>query len=163
LKQDMEQGDQKAQLARVSGIRDDRVLTRLVALGIQPVTWAALTLVPLVEVAWADGHLTDKEREAIHRAAKSHGIEEESPPYLMLSGWLEAPPDPELREAWKDYVRELAASGQTESVEQMRHSVLGRAREVAKASGGILGIGPKISRAEQKVLDDLESVMAAPE
>ena len=57
-------------LARVSGIRDEKVLDHLMALKIRPETLASLVLVPLVEVAWADGRLDEKEKKALLHAAR---------------------------------------------------------------------------------------------
>src|SRR5713226_8693532 len=52
-------------LAAASGIRDEGVLDKLVSLGLGAETLAVLSLVPLVEVAWADGTIDAKERAAI--------------------------------------------------------------------------------------------------
>ena len=38
---------------------------------------------------------------------------------------------------------------------ELRDDLLQRAREVAESAGGILGFGGKISKQEQKVLDEL--------
>ena len=56
-------------LTETSGITDPQVLDRLMALDIGPETLAALSLVPLVLVAWADGTIDDKERTAVLKAA----------------------------------------------------------------------------------------------
>jgi hypothetical protein len=56
-------------LSRTSNIADRAILEKLVELGIDAATWAALSLVPLVEVAWADGDVKAKEREAVLAAA----------------------------------------------------------------------------------------------
>ena len=65
LRSDTERAASREGLARVSGIADAEVLDRLVELGISPETWTALSLVPLVEVAWANGEVEDKERRAV--------------------------------------------------------------------------------------------------
>ena len=38
----------------------------------------------------------------------------------------------------------------------LKEDLLGRARAVAEAAGGLLGFGNKVSKSEQAVLDDLE-------
>src|SRR5438105_8011251 len=60
-------------LAAASGIRDEGVLDQLVALGLGAETLAALSLVPLVEVAWADGTIDAKERAAILAGIEKQG------------------------------------------------------------------------------------------
>jgi hypothetical protein len=46
--------EMKAALAEVAGIHDDHVLQKLVELDVNPEMVAAIALVPLVAVAWAD-------------------------------------------------------------------------------------------------------------
>ena len=52
-------------LSIVSGIVNESVLMEFVALGIRPEIMAAMCLVPIIEVAWADGVFDDKERQAV--------------------------------------------------------------------------------------------------
>jgi len=49
-------------------------LDSLIASGISPDTIAAVSLIPLVAVAWADKKLEAKERDAILNAATEAGI-----------------------------------------------------------------------------------------
>lgn len=56
-------------LAKVIGITSEAIIDRLVALGIRPEIVTALAIVPLVEVAWADGALDEKERQAVLESA----------------------------------------------------------------------------------------------
>ena len=58
----------------VSGITDEAVLDALAKLDVTPETLAALSLVPLVAVAWADGSIDAKERAAVLRAAGDTGL-----------------------------------------------------------------------------------------
>ena len=48
---------------------DDEILERMLELDLEPETLIALGLVPLVEVAWADGSIQTRERDAVLRAA----------------------------------------------------------------------------------------------
>ena len=64
----------KAALAAGSGIADEAVLDQLAALGLGPQGVAALALAPVVLVAWADGTLDPKERDAIQQAAQKAGL-----------------------------------------------------------------------------------------
>ena len=57
-------------LAAASRITDEVLLDQLAALGIKPETLVVLSLVPLVEIAWADGTVQDSERRPIHEAAR---------------------------------------------------------------------------------------------
>jgi hypothetical protein len=142
-----------AELAKVSGIKDEAVLKKLVALNIHPQTLAALTTIPLVEVAWADGAIDDKERKALLDAAKKSGGVDAT----LLEQWLSKKPEAKLLEAWKVYVQGLAKELGAAEFATLKADVLGRARAVAEASGGLLGLGSKVSAKEAAVLKTLES------
>ena len=146
-------------IAAATGIRDEALLERLVAMEINLQTLTALSVVPLVEVAWADGRIEKNERDAVLQAADEAGIPEDGPGYQLLKEWLSAKPDMELLSCWKDYIAALAHTMDDESYAQVRDNLLGRARDVAEASGGILGLG-SISSAEQKKLDELKAAFA---
>lgn len=143
-------------LARITGIEDQDLLSRLVALEIRPETWAALALVPMVEVAWSDDEIPERERRVILSAAEASGMTKSSPGYALLESWLERKPDPGLLQAWGEYIVELCAQLDARERESLRREVIGRARSVAQAAGGILGIGKKVNKREQRVLDELE-------
>ena len=83
----------KERLAEISGIDDEAVLGKLAALNIESDTWAAISLVPLVEVAWADGKIDEKERRAVLSAAEANGIFSGSPSHELLESWLSRRPD----------------------------------------------------------------------
>ena len=85
----MEKMDRRAQLTQVSGISDEVVLDRLIELDIGPETLAAIEVVPLLSVAWADGKIQPEEREAIIAAAAAAGIQPQDARYPLLEHWLE--------------------------------------------------------------------------
>jgi tellurite resistance protein len=159
LKQEQEEA--REALSEASGITDADLLQRLAALGIRPETLAALTLIPLVEVAWADGKMEAREREAVLRGAESSGIAEGTPSYGLLEIWTQDPPAPELMSSWKDYIRGLCAELSADQKWHLEEKILGRARAVAEAAGGFLGLGAKISSEEEAVLRDLEKAFGS--
>jgi hypothetical protein len=136
-------------------ITNNEVLDALVDLEVEPETLVAFTLVPLVEVAWADGEIQPKERDAIIKAAVEGGVGHDSPTALLLRNWLAMRPDPQLLETWRAYIEELKPSLSEASLKEMKKSVMGRARAIAEAAGGFLGVA-SISAAEKKMLEELE-------
>jgi hypothetical protein len=146
----------KADIRTATGIQDDELLDRLVHMKINVQTLAALSVIPLVEVAWCDGELDDRERKAILQAAGDAGIPPDGPGYKLLQTWLAAKPPATMLSAWKDYIEAMATTLKPEDYDRVRDNLLARAKHVAGAAGGILGLG-KISATEQKKLDELAS------
>ena len=144
----------------MSGVHDEAVLDRLIELNIGPDTLAAMSVVPLVCVAWADKKVQDEERRAIVAAAEAAGVKSQDGRYPLLEFWLTKRPGPELIDAWKHYVRAPCQRLERKEIEGLKHDLLDRARDVAQAAGGFLGLGSKISAAEQAVLDELEQAFA---
>jgi hypothetical protein len=144
----------KEALAKVSAIKDDAILEKLVQLDIGPGALIALSLIPLVEVAWADGHVTAKERQAILAAADEKGVRQGTDEYRLLEGWLMHAAGQDRLDAWIEYTRAAMQAFSADERRRLRDAVLGRAREIAEAAGGVLGVG-SISKSEKAVLDRL--------
>lgn len=152
----LEKMDRRAQLAAACGICDEAVLDRLIELDIRPETLAAMTVVPLIQVAWADGKIQPEERDAIITAAKEAGVKPHQGHYPLLEHWLDETPSREMLEAWEHYIRALCKKLSAEEIAHLKRDVLGLARKVAQAAGGVLGLGNKISKAEREILQELE-------
>ena len=147
-------------LSDACGIKNHAILEGLVNANISPETITALTLVPLIAVAWADGEIAAAERDAILSATESAGIEPESVCRQLLDAWLTEPPGPELVEAWKGYVQALGTSASAAALETLRNDVLDHAEQIAHAAGGVLGVG-SISKSEKAVINDLASAFSS--
>lgn len=160
LRKGGELGVRKEALSAATGIIDDGLLEKLGAAGIESGTLAALTLVPLVAVAWADGSLDEKERAAVLSAASGAGLEPAGAAYQLLTEWLRRPPEPHLMETWADYIRGTHANLEDDDRQALKVHLLGRARRVAEAAGGFLSRASKVSAAEEAMLAKLESAFA---
>lgn len=147
-------------LSEASGVTDEAVLEHLIALDIGSDTLVALSLVPLVEVAWADGTVDEKESQAILAAAEAAGLDREGASGQLLNRWLAEKPDREVLATWKEYVSALSKTLSGERRDALKQGLLRRARSVAEASGGVLGLGSKVSKSEQAVLDEFEQVFS---
>lgn len=145
------------QIAEATGIRDQRLLAELGGLGIRVETLSALTLIPLVAVAWADGRMDERERESALAGAVSVGIEPGSTSYRLLEIWLDEAPPPDLIDLWRDFTRALCAAWSAEEAGRLQHNLLGRAREVAAAAGDALERAPHVSAVEEACLEQLAS------
>ncbi len=144
-----------AELAAASGISDEAVLKTLIDHEVDAETLAAFSLAPLIAVAWADGKLDAKERDAIVRAAEDSGVEVGSAAHELLEAWLAKRPGAKLLASWESYTQSLCASLDSAGRAALKDEVLGRARRVADAAGGLLGLTSRISPEEKVVLDRL--------
>jgi hypothetical protein len=156
LKHSGELKESKDALRKASGMSDDAVLDQLVGLGLRANTIAALSLVPLIQVAWADGEIQDNERVAILQGAHGKGLDEGSDGYGLLQTWLNKQPGDELFTAWEAYIKALASQLNDEQNRLLKNQIVGFAKMVAAAAGGILGFG-KVSATEEKVLGRIEA------
>ena len=161
IRAELQQHAARQALSQASGIEDDAVLDELLAAGVKPETWAAIELIPMIEVAWADGTLEKKERAAILAAAAECKVLPGTPPYELLESFLARRPDAKLLKAWGEYVVVVSARLDAKGRNELRERILGHARQVARVAGGILGLGNKVSPDEQRVLDELARAFEA--
>ena len=158
LRSSGEREKDKEDLTEALGLRDDDLANGLLDAGLRAQTWLAISLVPLVEVAWADREVSKAEAKKILEASAEKGFAETGPVRELLNQWLENRPPPRLRQAWKLYVESVCEVVGSDQIDWMREDTLSRAREVAKATNHLLGFGRRISDVEEAVLKDLASV-----
>jgi tellurite resistance protein len=141
------------ELREGAGIADDEILKALHDLGYTRETVTLVHLVPLLHVAWIDGSVSAAERAGILEAARLRGVEESTPAHRQLVSWLDKKP---LDGFFEDTLRLignlLSAMPDAERV-RARTTLLAFALATAEASGGILGLGGKVSDEERAVID----------
>ena len=153
--------ERRKALREVVLIHDEGLVDHLLDLGLGPETVLAVTLIPLAMVAWADGEIEPKEREAIQRAAAEKGIVPGSVAAQVLDKWLAEPLDAELVATWRRYVEAIWPSLTPHERDEVRKMGLEQARSVAEAAGGFLGFGQRISPQEKAVLDEVSKLLAS--
>ncbi len=162
LRSQDDEDSRRARIAEIAQIDDGKALDSLIQAGVTAESFIALNLYPLVRVAWADGEISEPERDAVLRAAADEGISVETPNYRLLQAWLEECPGPALQTAWQDYARALIQVLDATNLATVRNSTLKRARQVAHAAGGFLGLVNPISKNEELVLLDLAHAFEKP-
>ncbi|MBL8853558.1 MAG: TerB family tellurite resistance protein [Planctomycetaceae bacterium] len=155
LRADIAHKSARDRLKSTTGLADDAVLDELLALGINDESVSALSLFPLVWVAWADGSVDPAEKAAILKAASDNGIDSDSVAAHLLNEWIRRAPAEEVVQAWVDYIGALKAAAGEATFQRVKQTILQRAYEVADAAGGILGLG-RVSSKERGVLRRLE-------
>lgn len=139
-------------IAEATGIEDPDVLAELAGLGIRVDTLAALSLIPLIDVAWADGEMDARERESVLAAAAAIGSEPNSTSYRLLDLWMQERPPPDMTKVWQLFIHALAKKLTKDESQRLASNLLGRAREVAEAAGSQLNRTPHISAEEEACL-----------
>ncbi len=160
LRETIEQKQTREELEQLTGIQDPAVLDTLMALHVDKSTFAAFGLYPLVEVAWADGKVDDKERAAFIAVAAEFGITPGTFAHTTLEEFLRQTPREDARKAWYAWADALNRRLDATERGKVREGLLRRARAIAEASGGFLGMGRKISANEQRVLDAIEKAFS---
>jgi len=138
-------------LGAKTGVADAQLLQDLHELGYTPETLSLLHVVPLVQMAWAEGHVSMRERDLIIEAARARGIESGSAADQMLAGWLAARPSGELFTTTMRAIGAMLASRPQEEREAGTKDLLSYLSSIATASGGVLGFGA-VSAEERAVL-----------
>ncbi len=154
--------DGSGQLLEIAGSHDPKVQEALKRAGVTSASMTAFMLLPLVRLAWADSKLQNGEFESLLKAAEDDGIKYGTPAYRLLNRWLEERPTEVMLDAWWKYAQALARELDDESLAAFRNATLGRARRMAESSGGIFGLGEKISDSERHVLNDLANALTRP-
>ena len=131
--------EQRRRLGEKAGVADEEVLQDLQDLGYTPETVMLLYLVPLIQTAWAEGGVSEKERELIVKAARSRGITEGTPSDQQLNMWLSTRPSDELFEKTLRAIRTILQAQPADAREASEKDLLSLATAIASASGGIVG------------------------
>lgn len=105
------QQERRAAMREVVRVDDDGLIDHLIELGLEPQTVLALQLVPLAAIAWADGQIEPRERDAVLKAAAAQGVPPDSVAARMLDSWLSQQPGAELVDAWKRQMHGSARCG----------------------------------------------------
>ena len=149
----------RRELSEKSGLHDPEMIAELETLGFTPETVALLPLVPLVQVAWAEGGVSDAERKMIVQLARSRGIEEGSAADRRLAAWLASRPDPQVFSSATRLIRATLDSAAGGSTSMTADDLVKYCEEIASASGGIFGIN-RVSSEERALLSAIARDLA---
>jgi hypothetical protein len=146
-------------LGRKAGLDDPALVQELQDLGFTPETVVLVPLVPILQMAWAEGGITPAERDLIVRLSRSRGITEGSAAERQLTEWMTSRPSAAVFERAGRLIRAMldsgAATGGLTADELVKYC-----EDIAAASGGILGIG-RTSAEERALLSSLAADLKA--
>ncbi len=136
---------------------DTTLLRELHYLGVDAHTWPVLALLPLIQVAWADGEIQEKERDLILDVAeREYALDARG--HKALTNWLLHRPTEQYLRRGRDAARLLAERNPDIA---NAHTVLEHCEAVARAAGGLFGFRT-IDAREQAVLDELSEALPTP-
>ena len=152
-------------LGELLKIDNPELLERVRELGLKPETAPALFVAPLVQVAWVDGSVTDKEADTVLRLAQTRGVEADSPAFAQLISWLQVRPSDELFDTAVEILHYSFDVLTPAEKEDRIKRVVEACHEVAEASGGglakILGLDSGVSGVEAEMLDAITATLRA--
>ena len=163
LRQEAKLEDIATALAEKLQVDNPDLLRRVMQLGVTVDTAPAFFTAPLVQVAWAEGTVTERERDTVLRLARERGIEVSSPAYAQLREWLRERPVDALFDTAVEVIKYGFAVLPPEEQEERIKRVVQACHEVATASGGglakVLGLQSGVSSAEASILDTITSTL----
>jgi hypothetical protein len=140
-----------------TGLQDAELLRDLEELGFTPDTVALLPLVPVLQVAWAEGGVSSTERKLVIDLARSRGIESGTPADRQLAEWLDRRPATSVFDGATRLIR--AMLGRSDAASDLSvDGLLKYCESIASASGGMFGIG-KISSEERALLASISAAL----
>jgi hypothetical protein len=151
MRQRAQADSERRRLGEEAGVADQEILQDLQALGYTAETVTLLHVVPLVQMAWAEGNVSDRERELIIEAARTRGVEQGSPADRQLDSWLTRRPTEEF---FEKTLRAIGAILQAQPAAERAASqkgLLSYCTAIASASGGIMGFR-RVSDEERQIL-----------
>lgn len=148
-------------IAEATGIADEAILTDLQELGYTRETVKLLHFAPLVQVAWADGQVQRNEREQLIEIARLHGVAEGSEADKQLAKWLDQRPSDDFFNRTLRVVHAMLDAMPQENSESSRRDLVAFCIAIASASGGILGLGDRISDEERVAITQIARELEA--
>ena len=152
-----------SELRSKTGLSDPALLASLQDLGFTPDTIGVLPLVPIVQIAWAEGGVSQAERDLIVKFARERGIAAGTPADALLDDWMTRKPSDAVFAHAARLVRAMLDAGGTGGANAGGASwsaddLIKYAENIAAASGGVFGLG-KVSSEERATLAQITAAL----
>ena len=145
-------------LGTQTGIQDPDLLRDLAQLGFTPETVTLLPLVPILQVAWAEGGVSPAERKLILEVARSRGIAEGSAADHQLTEWLNHSPSADVFARAGRLIAAMLTAGSGAAHDLSADDLVKYCESIAHASGGILGLGA-VSALERAAIGQIQKAL----
>lgn len=145
----------RERLAEESPINEPTVLEHLERLGYDDSTVKLLFLVPMLQVAWVDGSVSQAERDRILAIANLRAVKADTPAWQRLLAWLARPPSNEFFQGNLGVIELIFRSLPENERKVCREALLLCCREVAIASCGVFGWKTRICADERRAIEEI--------
>ena len=143
----------RGEMGRATGLEDPALLKGLQDLGFTPDTVILLTVIPVLEMAWAENEITPAERRLIVEFARSRGIAEGTAADAQLTEWMTTRPDEAVFRGAGRLIAAVLSSGSVQATGSLTaDDLVAWCEEIAAASGGLLGTRLGSISSEEKAL-----------
>ena len=150
-----------SRLMAAFGIREQGLVRELADAGFDVETFRLLYLVPLIQVAWSDGGVSQRERDQVLEIASLHGIKAGSAAHDRLVAWLAERPSDQFFQACLRGVRAMLRYRPPSEAQALRRDLVWYCTRIASTSGGFLGLGSRVSREKELMLTRLTEELDA--
>jgi hypothetical protein len=145
-------GSERRLMASILGLdEDDSTIEELHACGFRPSNLALLDVLPLVELAWADGRVSPRERQIV-TAAAARRRDVRASAHTQLAWWLaERPPEPVFR-ACRNTLRRAMRGLARSTAACTRVTLETEIALLTSSAGGLLGTETPIPEEQRRIL-----------
>ncbi|HJR57785.1 MAG TPA: hypothetical protein VJ813_00235 [Vicinamibacterales bacterium] len=144
----------RKELETATGIHDPESLKDLEALGFTPRTIALLPLIPVLQVAWAEGGVSAAERQMIVNLARSRQIADGSEADRQLQAWLDSQPSGETFRKARRLIAAMLDHPEGAEMHVTADELIRYCEQIAHASGGLFGFG-SVSAEEKTAMQQI--------
>jgi hypothetical protein len=141
---------------------DDVLRVLLQSLGVDARTWKVVTMLPLVQVAWADGAVQDAERRRVLEIAVGCSAVE-GDGRMVLEGWLRHRPSESYFARGSQALCGLASRGGLRDCGMDERELLARCEQVAVAASGFFGVLGGVDADERAAIAAVKRLLSANE
>jgi hypothetical protein len=160
MRQAAADAEMRKTLENATGIHDTAQLEELHALGFTPETLSLLPLVPVLQVAWAEGGVSAAERTMMVNLARSREIAAGSAADVQLQAWLETRPSEDTFRKAGRLIGAMLDQPAGAEIQVSADDLLKYCEQIAQASGGLFGIG-SVSAEEKAALQQISAQLKA--
>lgn len=136
---------------------DDAITAAIRDLGFDGDTARVFDVLPLVHVAWADGSVSNRERATIFEVLDQRGVAADDEGGVLIASLLEERPSDAFLDETLALLKAITSRAGLTPM-----NIVELCESVAEASGGILGLGNKISGDERATIEKIAGALGAP-